>query len=115
MSDEIDHVQYTGAQINAWLDESLADQGTLLSCFRHTHQETWHDLANMSNYLADHYALMNTKSAEATALASALVAAPLLAHVMPVPIVIPLLAVLDFVASALRGIHLNKEIARDEI
>src|SRR5260364_141647 len=50
-----------------------------------------------------------------TGFGSALVAAPLLAHVMPVPIVIPLLAVLDFVASALRGIHLNKEIARDEI
>src|SRR5260364_453052 len=50
-----------------------------------------------------------------TGFGSALVAAPLLAHVMPVPIVIPLLAVLDFVAPALRGIHLNKEIARDEI
>lgn len=42
-------------------------------------------------------------------------AAPLLAHIMPVSTVIPLLAVLSFIASALRGVRLNKEIARDEI
>ncbi len=50
-----------------------------------------------------------------TGFGSALVAAPLLAHVMPVSTVIPLLAILDCTASVRRGIHLKKEIARYEI
>ncbi len=62
LSDEIYHVQYTGAQINRWLDENVADRNILLNCFQHTNRETWHDLANMSNYLADHYALLNAPS-----------------------------------------------------
>lgn len=46
---------------------------------------------------------------------SALVAGPLLAHIIPVPFVIPILALLDFTAAATSGVKLGGKIARKEI
>lgn len=55
MADEITHVLYTGQQINEWLlDEERVGQA-LTECFSHTNRETWHDMAFMSNYLADNF------------------------------------------------------------
>lgn len=54
LSDEINHVAYTAEQLIAWLGEENALRGTLAQCFEHTNRETWRDLANMANYLAEH-------------------------------------------------------------
>lgn len=62
LADETYHVQYTCGQINEWLDDGLAAEDTLLNCFRHTNRETWHDMANMADYLADNYPALNSQS-----------------------------------------------------
>ena len=46
---------------------------------------------------------------------TALVAAPVLAHVMPIASVVPLLALLDFAAAAVNGFQLSDKIAKDEL
>ncbi len=51
MSDEIEHVYYTGKQLNHWLHEQPDFAEILLTCFKHTHKETWHDLGQMTEYL----------------------------------------------------------------
>lgn len=53
MGDEINHVLYTGEQINRWIEQDPALCATLRECLAHTNRETWHDMATMSNYLAD--------------------------------------------------------------
>lgn len=55
MADEIDHVLYTGLQISDWMEEHPGLSGTLRHCFDHTNHETWRDLANMADHLADHH------------------------------------------------------------
>jgi len=60
MSDEIIHVLYTGEQIIKWLNEDEKIAAVLKDCFAHTRRETWHDLANMSNYFADNFSAFNT-------------------------------------------------------
>ena len=54
MADEINHVAYTGETLIEWIGEDPKLRETMLQCFAHTNRETWHDLANMSNYLAEH-------------------------------------------------------------
>ena len=46
---------------------------------------------------------------------TALVAAPVLAHLMPIASVVPLLALLDFAAAAVNGFQLSDKIAKDEL
>jgi uncharacterized protein len=46
---------------------------------------------------------------------SALIAAPLLAHVMPVATLIPLLALLDLAGASLNGFKLGSHVARPEV
>jgi len=46
---------------------------------------------------------------------SALIAAPVLAHVMPIADIVPLFAIMDCVAVTINGIKLGKKIARDEL
>jgi len=46
---------------------------------------------------------------------SALVAAPFLAHVMPVADIVPLFAMMDCIAVTVNGIKLGRKIARDEL
>ena len=46
---------------------------------------------------------------------TALVAAPVLAHAMPIASVVPLLALLDFAAAAVNGFQLSDKIAKDEL
>jgi len=46
---------------------------------------------------------------------TALVAAPILAHAMPVASIVPLLALLDFAAAAVSGFRLSDKIARREL
>src|SRR6476469_7619071 len=46
---------------------------------------------------------------------TALVAAPVLAHTMPIASVVPLLALLDFAAAALNGFKLSDKIAKAEL
>ncbi|HET7253304.1 MAG TPA: TSUP family transporter, partial [Xanthobacteraceae bacterium] len=46
---------------------------------------------------------------------TALVAAPILAHAMPITSVVPLLALLDFGAAALNGFKLSDKIATAEL
>lgn len=52
-TDEIRHVLYTGAWVNRWLQEDPSLGTTLKECVAHTNRETWHDVAAMSNYMAD--------------------------------------------------------------
>jgi uncharacterized membrane protein YfcA len=46
---------------------------------------------------------------------SALIAAPILAHVMPVADIVPLFAIMDCIAVTINGIKLGKKIAKDEL
>jgi len=46
---------------------------------------------------------------------TALISAPILAQAMPVAKVVPLLALLDFVAAAASGLRMNKNVALDEL
>ena len=46
---------------------------------------------------------------------TALVAAPFLAHVMPVATIVPLLALLDCVAATMTGVRLSDKVARGEL
>lgn len=68
MADEINHVAYTGETLIEWIAEDPKLRDVMLQCFAHTNRETWHDLANMANYLADHQpALIAARAAEAVA------------------------------------------------
>jgi hypothetical protein len=55
MVDEINHVVYTGAQIDAWLREDPGLRETLDECLAHTNRETWQDIASMTTWLADNF------------------------------------------------------------
>ena len=55
MQDEINHVFYTGVQIDEWLREDPSLQPTLDECFAHTNRETWQDMASMTRWLADNF------------------------------------------------------------
>jgi uncharacterized protein len=46
---------------------------------------------------------------------TALIAAPVLAHVMPVATIVPLLALLDCAAAVIGGVRLSDKIAKDEL
>jgi uncharacterized membrane protein YfcA len=46
---------------------------------------------------------------------TALIAAPLLAHVMPVAAIVPLLAILDCLAAITMGVRLGDKVAKDEL
>ena len=46
---------------------------------------------------------------------TALIAAPLLAHVMPVTAIVPLLAILDCLAAIAMGVRLGDKVAKDEL
>src|ERR1700730_16969338 len=50
-----------------------------------------------------------------TGFGTALIAAPILAQVMPVSAIVPLLALLDCAAAAINGVRLGDKIARDEL
>ena len=53
------HILYTARQINLWMQTNKQLRYTLAHCFRYTNSETWHDLAEMSSYLADNFAHLN--------------------------------------------------------
>lgn len=55
MQDEINHVLYTGEQIDEWLREDPSLQTTLDECFAHTNRETWQDMATMMAWLAKNF------------------------------------------------------------
>jgi len=46
---------------------------------------------------------------------AALISAPVLAHVMPVATIVPLLALMDCVASLINGLRLSDKMAKDEL
>lgn len=54
MEDEIHHVTYLGRVVMDWIEEDPTVAISLKNCFSFTNQETWHDIANMANFLADH-------------------------------------------------------------
>jgi len=56
MQDEINHVFYTGVQIDEWLRGDPSLQATLDACFAHTNRETWQDMASMTTWLANNFA-----------------------------------------------------------
>ena len=70
MADEINHVRYTGLEVSKWIAEDPSVAQTLFTCFQHTNRETWHDLANMANYLADTFPSLVPDTQEAEALAA---------------------------------------------
>lgn len=55
MQDEINHVFYTGVQIDEWLRADPSLQPTLDGCFAHTNRETWQDMASMTTWLANNF------------------------------------------------------------
>ena len=57
MQDEINHVVYTGQQLDEWLrsNEKPGLPDTLEECFAHTNRETWQDMSSMVAYLAKNY------------------------------------------------------------
>lgn len=55
MQDEINHVFYTGVQIDEWLREDPSLQATLDECLAHTNRETWQDMASMMTWLAQNF------------------------------------------------------------
>lgn len=54
MEDEIYHVTYLGRIVMDWMERYPALAKTLQNCLAFTNRETWHDIANMANFLADH-------------------------------------------------------------
>lgn len=54
MEDEIHHVTYLGRVVMDWIEKDMAVAESLRTCFAFTNRETWHDIANMANFLADH-------------------------------------------------------------
>ena len=46
---------------------------------------------------------------------TALIAAPVLAYIMPVAVIVPLLALLDCAAAVINGVRLSDKIAKDEL
>ena len=55
MQDEINHVLYTGQQIDEWLREGAELQDVFGECLDHTNRETWQDVASMTSWLAKYY------------------------------------------------------------
>lgn len=55
MADEINHVVYTGAQINHWLAEDSSLQPIFDECLAHTNRETWQDIASMTTWMAGNF------------------------------------------------------------
>lgn len=55
MQDEINHVLYTGVQVDEWLAQDPSLQATLDECFAHTNRETWQDMSSMMGWLASNY------------------------------------------------------------
>lgn len=55
MQDEINHVVYTGQQIDEWLRDDPDLQAILDECLEHTNRETWQDIAAMTTWLAKNY------------------------------------------------------------
>lgn len=55
MQDEINHVFYTGVQIDEWLNSDGSLQGILDECLAHTNRETWQDMASMTSWLAENF------------------------------------------------------------
>lgn len=55
MQDEINHVVYTGEQIDLWLKEDPSLQLVFDECLAHTNRETWQDMASMTKWLAENY------------------------------------------------------------
>jgi hypothetical protein len=55
MQDEINHVFYTGEQIDEWLREDPRLRSTLDECLDHTNRETSQDLASMTSWIATNY------------------------------------------------------------
>lgn len=55
MQDEINHVFYTGVQIDEWLRDDPSLQTVLDECFAHTNRETWQDMASMMSWLAENF------------------------------------------------------------
>lgn len=55
MQDEINHVFYTGVQIDEWLRGDPSLQATLDECLAHTNRETWQDMSSMMSWLAGNF------------------------------------------------------------
>jgi hypothetical protein len=55
MQDEINHVLYTGQQIDEWLRDDEPLQAIFDECLNHTNRETWQDIASMTSWLAKNY------------------------------------------------------------
>lgn len=55
MADEINHVVYTGEQIDLWLREDPALQTVFDECLEHTNRETWQDISSMTAWLATNF------------------------------------------------------------
>lgn len=54
MEDEIHHVTYLGRIVMDWIEQERGVSESLKTCFAFTNRETWHDIARMANFLADH-------------------------------------------------------------
>jgi len=55
MQDEINHVLYTGQQIDEWLRDDDELRTVFDECLDHTNRETWQDIAAMTAWLAKNY------------------------------------------------------------
>lgn len=55
MQDEINHVLYTGQQIDEWLRDDPDLQPVFNECLDHTNRETWQDIASMTAWLAKYF------------------------------------------------------------
>jgi hypothetical protein len=55
MRDEINHVIYTGQQIDEWLRDDEGLQSVFDECLDHTNRETWQDIASMTAWMAKNY------------------------------------------------------------
>lgn len=54
MEDEIYHVTYLGRIVMDWMEQDAIVAESLRTCFAFTNRETWHDIARMAGFLADH-------------------------------------------------------------
>jgi hypothetical protein len=55
MKDEINHVLYTGQQIDEWLRDDETLQPIFDECLDHTNRETWQDISSMTSWMAKNY------------------------------------------------------------
>jgi hypothetical protein len=67
MQDEINHVLYTGQQIDEWLRDDPGLQSVFDECLEHTNRETWQDVASMTTWLAKNYRVVLADDAEPSA------------------------------------------------